>query len=228
MPALTREEKTAIRNTVMDLANLQFADNDTVKNMLYRHDVRELQQFADYMDAQSKTFPTKQSDMRDKYMAENCQWIYNYTSQKKMMLWAHNDHIRKAQSSDGYHRMGMFITDNFKDKYYAMGFDFYGGEMRSFDMKLKKNVAVDLPSAKEGSSGEIFSHCNTPDFILDFKSALTNPILNSFLNYKIQSSFFGAEFVPGQPVHYSTQKLAEAFDAIIFIRQTNASTDIKE
>ena len=228
IPALTGKEKAAIRNTVIALAGIKFEDQDTAKNTLYGHDVRELQQFVDYMDGQSSTFPAKQSDIRDKYMAENCEWIYNYTQHNKMMIWAHNEHIRKSKGSDGFYRMGMYLSKSFLDKYYAMGFDFYSGKMRSFDMKLKKNVAVDLPPAKDGSSGAIFSKCNTPNFVLDFKTASADPIVNSFLNRKIQSSFFGAEFVPGQAPHYDTNKLAETFDAIIFIMETNASTDIKK
>lgn len=227
MPALTATEKTAIRNTVINLSSIRFADHDTAKNAMYKRDFTQLQQFVDYMDAQSKNFPAKQSDMRDKYMAENCEFIYNYTHHNKMMIWAHNEHIRKSAGSDGYHRMGILLAQAFNDKYYAMGFDFYSGKMRSFDTKLKKNVAVNLPSAKAESSGAIFSQCNTPNFIFDFKSACANLALNSFLNSKIQSSFFGAEFVAGQAAHYVTQKLADTFDAIIFIRETNASMDIK-
>lgn len=227
MPALNSKEKAAIRNTVIAITNIRFADQDTGKNTLYKRDVRELQQFVDYMDAQSQMQPAKQSDMRDRYMAENCEWIYEHNLNNKMMIWAHNEHIRKSEGSDGFHRMGMFLSESWNDKYYAIGFDFYSGKMRSFDMKLKKNVAVDLSSAKEGSSGAIFAQCNTPNFILDFKNALADPVINSFLNRKIQSSFFGAAFVPGGTPHYVTHKLIETFDAIIFIREISASTDIK-
>lgn len=227
MPTLTTKDKAAIRNTVAALADVQFSDQDTTQNTLYKRDVRELQQCADYMDAQSKMLPAKQSDLRDRFMAENCEWIYRHNRSSKMMIWAHNEHIRKSEGSDGFHRMGIILADSLKDRYYAMGFDFYSGKMRSFDATVKKNIAVDLPSAKERSSGAIFAKCSASNFILDFKTASTDPAINSFLNHKMQSSFYGAGFSPGQAPHYVTHKLAETYDAIIFIRETNAAVDIR-
>lgn len=226
-PALTNQERKAIRAAVSSLTNTRFADVDADQAAIYERDVRELQQFVEYMDARSAFFPTKQSDVRDKYMAENCEWIYKHTGQHKMMIWAHNGHINKNSGSDGFQRMGMFLADSLKDKYYAMGFDLYSGSMRSYDMKLRKNVAVGLPPAREGSSGAIFSQCSSPNFILDVKSASADPVINAFLTGKVQSSFYGAEYIIGQPPHYVTHKLADTYDAIIFIRETTASTDIK-
>jgi len=225
--ALTNEEKKAIRTTVSDLTSIRFTGLDSARAALYGHDIRELQQFIDYMDARSTFFPARQDDVRDKYMAENCEWIYKYTGQKKMMIWAHNAHINKAAGSDANQRMGMYLAKDLVDKYYAMGFDFYSGSMKSFDTKIRKNVAVELPPAKAGSSGAVFSLCNTANFILDFKSASGNPVINSFLNGKIPSSFYGAEFTPGQAPHYVTHKLANTFDAVIFFRETNAAVEIK-
>lgn len=96
-----------------------------------------------------------------------------------------------------------------------------------FDMKSKKNVAAELPHAKDGSSGAIFSQCKVPNFILDFKTASANLIVSDFLNHKIYSSAYGADFNKGQAPSYIQHKLIESYDAVIFIRETNPATDMK-
>lgn len=222
-PSLNKKDKAAIRSAAAALAATKFLTGDTA---LYRHYVREVQQFVEYMDAQSTFFPAKQSDVRDKCMAENVEWIHNYLNHGKIMVWAHNGHINKTAGSDGFKRMGMYLANSLKDNYYAMGFDFNSGSMRSFDNKLGKNTAVDMPAARPGSSGDLFAKCSTPNFILDFKSAGTNPIINAFLNTDIASVFYGAQY-HGEAPHYVTHKLAETFDAVIFIRNTSAALDEK-
>ncbi|MCX2454217.1 erythromycin esterase family protein [Pedobacter sp. PLR] len=224
---LTGKEKTALRKMSTNLSAIKFEDQDTANNALYKRDLRLLQQFVELTDAQSKLFPAKQSDVRDKYMAENCEWIYNYTRQNKMMLWEHNEHISRSKNGSGYIRMGNYLAETLKDKYYVIGFDFYNGKMRSFDMKSKKNVAAELPHAKDGSSGAIFSQCKVPNFILDFKTASANPIVTDFLKNKIYSSAYGAAFNKGQAPSYIQHKLIESYDAVIFIRETNPAMDMK-
>lgn len=223
-PGLTGKEKTAISTTITNLSALKFEDPDTAKNALYKRDLRALQQFA---DAQSKGSSYKQSDARDQYMAENTDWIYHYTKQNKLVLWQHNQHISRTKSSTGLIRMGNFLAETFKDKYYALGFDFYSGAMRSYDLKLRKKVDVALPTAKIGSSAEIFSQCKVPNFILDFKTASVNPIVSEFLNSKIQSVAYGAGFDKGQTPYYLQHKLSGSYDALIFIRDTKPSIDMK-
>ncbi|WP_160166635.1 erythromycin esterase family protein [Arcticibacter svalbardensis] len=228
LPSLTKDDKVMIRKIVSSLASVDFADQDPNTRSLYRHDVRVLEQFVDYMDAQSSLFPAKQSDLRDKFMAENCKWIYDYNKKGKTVIWAHNEHIKKSKGSDGFIRMGISLAEVFKDDYYAICLDFYKGTMRSFDIKLKKNIPVELPPGKVGSSGEVFSRCNVPTFFLDFKTAETSMGVYKFLNAKIPSVFYGGHFDTGQPVHYVNNKLGDAYDAVVFFTQTTAASNIKK
>ncbi|WP_316751941.1 erythromycin esterase family protein [Pedobacter gandavensis] len=225
-PGLTKNEKMAIHNTIANLSALKFEDPDVAKNPLYERDLRLLQQFIGLTDSQSKLYGSKAA-IRDQYMAENCDWIYNYTKQNKMMLWEHNQHISKSKNNSGQVPMGNFLADTLKDKYYAIGFDFYKGKMRSFDVTSMKKVDVELPQAKDGSSGAIFAQCSAPNFILDFKTAVVNPIVSEFLNTKLQSSAYGADFKEGQAPFYIKHKLMESYDAIIFIKETSPATDMK-
>jgi len=168
-PPVKNTDKEIIRAAVETLTSMKFDLNDTA---LYRHDVRELQQYLKLLDLKSTFFPARGSDWRDKCMAENCEWIYNYTSHRRMMVWAHNGHIGK--SSNGFKRMGMYLSADLGNSYYAMGFDFYEGQMRSFDMREGKYVSAQLPPSKPGSTGAFFSQCSYPSFIIDIKTVSEN------------------------------------------------------
>jgi erythromycin esterase len=63
---------------------------------------------------------------RDPYMSANIQWMYK-TAQpgRKMMLWAHNEHVASAGSLPA---MGKLLKEALGDKFYNIGFVFNEGE----------------------------------------------------------------------------------------------------
>jgi len=224
--SLTKPEKEDIRKAVNELMTVSFTGVDSVRAAVYKHDVRELQQLMEYIDAKSTFFPAKQSDLRDQFMAENCEWIYNLNKQKKMMIWAHNSHINRSSGSDSFKRMGIFLSKVWSESYYAMGFDFYKGTMRTFDMKQRKNVAVELPVSKVNSTGAIFAQCQASNFILDLKSASADLDIGKFLNSKTQPGSYGSSNTTTPTPHYIEHKLFDTYDAVIFIRETSAAKDM--
>lgn len=229
MPTISGQEKKHIRNAVIQLGKIEFTNEDTTQRKLYRHNVRQLQQYVGYMDAASTFYPAKQSDWRDKCMAENVEWIYEHTNHSKMLIWAHNAHISKKSISDGHQRMGMYLSKAFKDEYYALGFDFYTGQTRAFDFKVNKYQAIEVPPAKAGSSGAILATSDSSNFILDFKSASENMLIKDFLNKELSSLFLGAGYASRQNErqNYIIHQLASAYDGLIFIRETTAAKEIK-
>jgi len=221
---ITESGLTTIKAAVDTLAKMQFVNGDTA---LYRHDVHELRQYIKYVESKSTFFPARQSDWRDKCMAENCEWIHDYTGQR-MMIWAHNAHVSKSAGSESMQRMGMYLAKDMGSKYYAMGFDFYEGQMRSFDMQLKQYVSPQIPASKNGSSGAFFAQCNTPNFIIDINSTLADePATADFFNKKIPSIFLGPSFNPKTGIYYITHQLSKTYDAVIFLKETTAAISMK-
>ena len=91
-----------------------------------RQHVRILTQHSKAMRGNFKNY----SDMRDFYMAENVKWILKHEGEdQKIMLWAHNEHIRKTNNT--HKRMGYFLSKDFKENYFAIGFEFYSGEFQA-------------------------------------------------------------------------------------------------
>ncbi|PTQ94110.1 erythromycin esterase [Mucilaginibacter yixingensis] len=221
---LTETDKASVKAALGELSKISFNKADPGKLALYQHYVRQMQQCFDYVGAYSKLFPARQDNVRDKYMAENCEWIYNQTGHKKMMIWAHNQHICKSSGSEGHNRMGMRLAKTFGEAYYAVGFDFYDGAMRSFDMQTMKYVAVPIAPAKADATGNVFSKCSAANFILDFKSASANPVIKNFLDKEVPSSFYGAEY---NAPSYVEHRLADSYDGVIFIKNTTPARSLK-
>jgi erythromycin esterase len=212
--------KAIIKIAADQLSKLKFTIGDTA---LYNHYVCELQQFVTYVTPSG--YSPQQFEWRDKCMAENIEWIYNYTGHKKIMVWAHNAHISKASGSMRVISMGENLANYFGAKYYAMGFDFDRGSMRSYNLEQGKYEWPKLPEAGKirGSSGAIFAKCRVPDFIIDTKSASeADPVVAEFLNKDVYSISIGLTYNSkgGLGQMFVKNKLAQSYDAVIFIKDT--------
>ncbi|GEM48313.1 erythromycin esterase family protein [Deinococcus cellulosilyticus] len=87
------------------------------------------------------------SQLRDRFMAENVRWVQDrlYPDQK-MMLWAHNLHIAKAQvQNSGVVPMGQHLAEQLGDQYRAWGLTFPRGSIRVLDGQMQKVAHLQLP-----------------------------------------------------------------------------------
>jgi erythromycin esterase len=221
---LQDSDKTTMQTAADQFAQIKFATGDTA---LYHHYAREVQQYAEYLENSPKSFPAKQFQWRDQCMAENVEWIYNYTGHQKMMIWAHNAHIGKAGGSMKIITMGERLAAYFGSQYYAMGFDFYKGSARSYNVAEKKFETPQLPESGKGSSGAVFARCRVPNFIIDVKSTSeAEPAAAGFFNKKVLSISVGTSYNAKTGLNYNTNKLAETYDAVIFIKETTPVHDM--
>src|SRR5690606_4499775 len=67
---------------------------------------------------------------RDRYMAENVNWIMDQNPNSKLILWAHNGHIKKTGKS-----MGKYLKEEYPEEYLSIGFAFYDGEYTAYNSK---------------------------------------------------------------------------------------------
>jgi erythromycin esterase len=192
-----------------------------------KRDVRLLQQCLDYDIAVTRlnkksTFPSE--GLRDKFMAENMEWILNYGgTQSKMIIWGHNLHV-------GNQYMGVIIKKDFQNQYYIIGFDFNKGSFRARNLEDADKVeTLSVGNAWNGSSGAIFSRLNMPAFFIDMESAVkTNSIAAPFFTRKILQRIVGAEFNnKTEQRFYLYQPLYNTYDGLIFVNSTTATQAIK-
>lgn len=208
---------TAIK-TYIDNNNYKMVKLFTINDIAYlKRDVRLVEQCLD----QSLTYGNISGDdykLRNKYMAENIEWISKYEGpESKIMLCAHNGHISKDD-------MGSYLKKDYKDQYYAIGFDFNKGSFRAIDIDKSHHTPpfFTVNEAKKGSSGELFNKLNIPAFFIDVEKAIKpNSAAKSFFNKNIEQRNIGWGFSTAKEKNfYSGGSIYSKFDGLIFINAT--------
>ena len=223
--AVSKEESNLMHIAVKELNNTKWNESVIPDMKLFKQYIRCMEQLSDFAD---QYYMYDKDIFRDKYMAENCTWIYNYESNNKMIVWAHNLHIAKDVTKNKNLPMGYYLSQQFQDAYYAMGFGFNSGKLIT---NYIQPIVYNIPNVSiKNSSDYIFSQCAVPNFILDFKSSSSDPFIAQFLNEKIHSRAIGAIYIPAQQANGDDgtyQKLIKMYDGIIFINTTSAVTLLK-
>ena len=207
------------------ISNLDEVFNDRSKKQdnefkLIEHDKRVLEQFTEMMLVNS----VERIVLRDKFMAENIEWIYHFENHQKMFFWAHNIHIVNNNNKPKQKSTGYYLNKKFKNKYYALGLGFYKGQNLTYSRKERRWIVNEFPEISiRNSSDVIFSKCFTPNFILDFKSVENNKVIKEFLNADLYQRTLGAVYYPEKKKvrNYKKIRLYESYNGLIFIRETN-------
>lgn len=158
-------------------------------------------------------------NLRDYYMAQNILHLLNREGDEgKAVVWAHNGHVSK-----GWGLMGSYLSKVLKDKYYAVGFEFYSGSFQSRNQDLKnKSPNWDIVTVKEPPVNSLAWYLNKTgmnNLFLDFRNTGTDRVKNFSKNYGMHS--FGSAYSASWPLVYPS-KLKD-YDGLIFIRNTTAA-----
>jgi erythromycin esterase len=222
-----KSKKDTIRLFVKELNNaFNEIDNKIEKEYkLVEHSKRILEQTIEMILANS----AEKVLLRDKFMAENIEWIYNFENKPKTILWAHNEHIINNNNKKEQKPMGYYLKEKFSNEYYSFGFGFYKGANCTYSRTERDFIVNNIPDISiKKSTDAIFNQCVYSNFILDFNSVGNNEIITKFLNAKLFHRAIGAIYYPekNKMRNYKKSKLIESFDGIIFFRETNPSNMI--
>jgi erythromycin esterase len=162
--------------------------------------------------------------LRDKYMAENALWIRTYEENAKMMIWAHNGHVSKAEKGILNRPMGWHLRKQLKDDYYAIGLGFGSGELHAANLTNMKAEAVNSGDALSGSLDALFSEAEAAEFFLNINGAQSDLNLKKLLSQPVLTKNIGETFNPGKAnSYYRKVVLSENYDGYVFIRNTSAT-----
>lgn len=173
---------------------------------------------------QNKVDSSKVYQLRDKNMAGNIKWIYDREKELgngKIMLWAHNGHIRKDEFSDLYRPMGSNLDEIFGEKYYALGLEFFKG-------KFNAGNIYELKESNPKTLGYIFNKLGNPILYFDIKKALNNNKIRTWAaNNEVYINDIGASrYDEHRKDEYITKlDVNKAFDGLIFVNETTESKD---
>jgi erythromycin esterase len=162
--------------------------------------------------------------LRDEAMAANVDWILTQEgSGTKIMLWAHNDHVRTALT-EGKIWMGGHLRKRFGNEMVVMGFVFNQGAFRAFETNKELREFIVKP-APTGSLDAMLAATKIPLFVLDLRTANTQSVIN-WLRIPQKSREIGSRY-SGDPASWQLeQSPAEAFDAIVFVETTSPTRGI--
>ncbi|ABW18857.1 erythromycin esterase family protein [Alkaliphilus oremlandii] len=200
--------------------------SDIEYEMIYQHleiinQWAEFKEVTDILDAVNK---------RDKYMAENVKWIYDYEknfNNDKIMLWAHNGHVSKKFIN--YKSMGEHLKEIYGDMLYVIGFDFYKGSFNSNPGNIIGNFIGNKMASftiKEGYSGSfaaVFEKTGIPLSFMDFRLASKNPEIADWLSQEQYIRSIGAIYVNEHISSFAPEIPIESYDGLIFVSETTAS-----
>jgi|GEM_PF-2681268 len=163
------------------------------------------------------------SGKRDRYMAENCRKIQELEG-RKMIVWAHNQHIAEHSDNSKQKPMGAHLKDYFADNYYTFGFGFYTGEYFAYDHEKKKSCSCDAGMPKNDCIDRTFAGAPYENFVLNLKNKELPEELAALVNNTSWSRRAGGTYVKdnNSDLNYCKRKLSEGYDALIFIRNTKS------
>lgn len=201
-------------------------DENSGEVKFIKHCKRELEQIFELIFADEKTHIM----LRDKFMAENIEWIYNTENHQKSIFWAHNEHVKNDKAKSNQKPTGYYLKEKFDGRYYSFGFGFNDGKVGGYNGKEKRYDSFEVPAMSEKKLIDaVFSKCAYSEFILDLESANANDIIRNFLNTNLYQRSISTGFYPKgtKQRHFRMGKLIDKYDGFIFIRNSNPPTQLK-
>ena len=165
---------------------------------------------------------------RDRLMAENVNWILQQEPPgAKMMLWAHNGHVRTSESPEGWVPMGMHLRRMFGDAMVAIGFAFNQGEFRASEVGTGKlrNFAA-RPAPVDTLDGALTS-TGLPLFVVDLRRAPKTGPVAEWLMQEHGSRNIGSTYSAELERNYQLPiRIAGSFDLLLFVERTSAAVPV--
>jgi len=159
---------------------------------------------------------------RDVSMAANVKWILDHSPKAKIVLWAHNGHVR-ADSYGTYLTLGSELRRMYGKQMVVFGFAFNQGSFQA--METGQGVHdFTVPPAPDGSLDANLAATGIPLLALDLRSAPeSGPVADWWKDRHISRSI-GALFSDKTASRYLMSLPAtRAFDVLLFVEKTTAA-----
>lgn len=151
---------------------------------------------------------------RDKYMADNLLWIINKNPESKIIVWAHNYHVKKADRTMGY-----YLEKSLGTNYVSVGFAFFEGRYTAegenglTTCKAEKTII--------NSYEHFFNSINESIFFIDLRNVKKQ---NSKYKKTLLKSLKFRDIGAVKPINEFVKiNLVKNYDIIIYIKKTTPS-----
>lgn len=163
---------------------------------------------------------------RDKYMAENTAWFYEFFKGKKMVLWAHNAHIANNPYLMGLNSMGRYLKNDFPNDYATIGFLFSRGTFTAIGMKGEKFTKLEEQrinvNPQNNSLNYVMAQCKKPVFVVNINDLQKYSSWKDSLAHGMPYFQIGAAY-NNTPSNFYGAYNPDLFDYIIYFNESTAS-----
>jgi erythromycin esterase len=155
---------------------------------------------------------------RDQAMAANVAWLLQQEPAAKVVVWAHNAHIRR---DDDQPRMGQLLSRQLGPAYVAVGFATGHGTASIFTPDGAARALVLAPPIPNCFEAWL-DQATPPNYLLNLRSAATSDKwLTKRRKFRHLGETGGRNGAEGQFMWYAP--LPNAFDALFYLHETSAS-----
>ena len=146
---------------------------------------------------------------RDSCMAQNLNWIKTQNPNSKIIVWAHNGHVKRDKYTMGEYLVSFGITP------YVIGFSTSKGQYTAIsEGKIQDNI-LQLPN--DSCYEFYFDQVESPNYFIDLRSSRLNcKFLNKPLKFREIGSMKRKE-------QFFESTLVNEYDAIIHIQKTHGT-----
>jgi erythromycin esterase len=155
---------------------------------------------------------------RDQAMAANIAWVLRQEPAAKVVVWAHNEHIRRDEDQL---RMGQCLTRQLGPAYVAVGFATGHGTASVFNPDGTARALVLAPPIS--NSFELWlDQATSPTYFFDLRNTATT---DKWLTTRRRFRTIGEMELPGgaNGQFKWSAPLVKAFDALFYLHETSAS-----
>lgn len=204
---------------------------------LHRRHLRTLGQAVEYHQLQYEDDDEAALKHRDRAMADNLTWILDRESRDRIAVWAHDEHVQRGSRNSHLGTgpaMGSHLAERYGDDYYAVGFDFAGGEFQAIgpaDDGGRELRTCSLGPPPEDAATRLFAAVDDPRWFVDFDAVTTaDDRLAEWFEAERTVRSVGAIYDPDEEHdrNHDSYRLPSAFDGLVFVQETSQARPLDD
>lgn len=163
---------------------------------------------------------------REKYMAENLDWIFTQYGNVKIALWAHNEHVAKNENFANFsiNSLGGNLKAKYGSAYQVIGFSMGSGDFKAYNLTNNRLETMKLEAPLANSLNYSFAQVDEPGYGVKLADLQKRYFWNDRLSSSRPFLSIGAVF-DAQQVERSFYpiRLDQLYDVIFHFDNTNPS-----
>ena len=202
------EEKTSSSDVALALQNMLLLHQFVITYNTPGYDIKD---------------PESGLAMRDRYMAKNLGKVLSTRSENKVIVWSHNEHVKR----DAYN-MGYYLSEQLGEAYYAIGMGFDEGSFQAIEITSKGAGPVKVMTvgpAFQNSVDWFIKRAGKGSAFLDFRKAPRSGPVWEWLATAFDMRSIGNGFAPQNPSGYFRPPvvLQDSYDGLIYIEKVTSA-----